>query len=225
MTRILAIADEVEPSLYSEGIAHVACDLIVSCGDLPFDYLEYLVTMLNVPLVYVPGNHDPDVSPSGPRRPEALDSLAIEGIFGLPRARAEPPGPRGCTNADGRIVEAAGLTIAGLGGSQRYSEGPNQYDEVQMARRARRLARRAAWRRLYGKGGVDVLIAHSPPLGLGDRDDLPHRGFQALIDLASRLEPRFLIHGHVHPHGRETPEHAIGSTAVVNAVPKRLLEV
>lgn len=222
MTRILAIADEVEPSLYSEAVTGIACDLIVSCGDLPFDYLEYLVTMLNVPLVYVPGNHDPDLSVPGPGARDALGGAAI---FGLPHTAQEPPGPRGCSNADGRIVEAAGLVLAGLGGSQRYSGGPNQYDETEMARRARRLARRAAWRRLSGRGRVDVVIAHSPPLGLGDRGDLPHRGFQALSDLAGRLEPRLLIHGHVHPHGGEMPDRALGPTTVVNAVPKRLLEL
>jgi uncharacterized protein len=34
-------------------------ELILGCGDLPYPYLENLLTFLNVPLMYVPGNHDP----------------------------------------------------------------------------------------------------------------------------------------------------------------------
>ena len=58
-TKILIVADEVTPRLDRPEVKDLRPDLVVSCGDLPFDYLEYLVTVLNVPLVYVPGNHDP----------------------------------------------------------------------------------------------------------------------------------------------------------------------
>ena len=33
-------------------------DLILACGDLRAEYLEFLVTMAHCPLVYVRGNHD-----------------------------------------------------------------------------------------------------------------------------------------------------------------------
>ena len=33
-------------------------DLIISCGDLRREYLEFLVTMARCPLLYVHGNHD-----------------------------------------------------------------------------------------------------------------------------------------------------------------------
>jgi len=61
MPRILAVADEVEESLGREALVRLRPDLVLSAGDLPFDYLEYLVTALNVPLLYVPGNHDPSL--------------------------------------------------------------------------------------------------------------------------------------------------------------------
>src|SRR5258708_10890199 len=63
LMRILAVADEVDEFLYGDKLDTVRPDLIVSCGDLPFDYLEFLVTSLAVPLLYVPGNHDPNVKP------------------------------------------------------------------------------------------------------------------------------------------------------------------
>ena len=71
----------------------------MSCGDLPFDYLEYLVSRLDVPLLYVPGNHDPSVNPPD----MTWMPLAAE----MPR-----PGPEGCENIDCRLVEVSGLRIA-----------------------------------------------------------------------------------------------------------------
>ena len=110
--RILAVADKKSPSLYdyySPGKLS-GYDLILGCGDLSEDYLEYLVTMADCPLVYVHGNHDE-------------------------RHRKDP---LGCICADDKIVTAAGLRIFGLGGSFKYREGKYMYTEAQMKRRIAR---------------------------------------------------------------------------------------
>jgi uncharacterized protein len=215
--RILAVADEVDESLGGEALGQLRPDLVLSAGDLPFDYLEYLVTVLNVPLLYVPGNHDPSL-----RSPR--EELAWPPSIELKDAR-DPVGPLGGTNVDGRIEDVAGIRVAGLGGSVRYREGPNQYTQKEMRRRARRLRRRAAGRGLRGRRGVDVLLTHAPPLGVGDEDDPAHQGFGALLQLVQRLSPKLLIHGHIHPYGQAKPDRQLGTTTVVNAVPFRLLEV
>jgi predicted phosphodiesterase len=215
--RILAVADEVDESLGGEALGQLRPDLVLSAGDLPFDYLEYLVTVLNVPLLYVPGNHDPSL-----RSPR--EELAWPPSIELKDAR-DPVGPLGGTNVDGRIEDVAGIRVAGLGGSVRYREGPNQYTQKEMLRRARRLRRRAAGRGLRGRRGVDVLLTHAPPLGVGDEDDPAHQGFEALLQLVQRLSPKLLIHGHIHPYGQAKPDRQLGTTTVVNAVPFRLLEV
>ena len=64
--KILAVSDEENNILWSERIKDIAnnVDLIISCGDLRKDYLDFLVSMLNVPLLYVFGNHD-DYEPEG----------------------------------------------------------------------------------------------------------------------------------------------------------------
>lgn len=58
--RVLAVADVEEPALWdhyrAERFANI--DLVVSAGDLKAEYLEFLVTMIGVPLLYVRGNHD-----------------------------------------------------------------------------------------------------------------------------------------------------------------------
>ena len=111
--RILAVSDVPSDKYYEyyrpgklDGF-----DLILSCGDLRPEYLEFLVTMSGCPLVYVHGNHD--------------DSYGRE--------------PSGCICADDRLVEVAGMRILGLGGSFYYREGRYMYTEKQMRGRIRRL--------------------------------------------------------------------------------------
>ena len=216
MVRVLAVSDEIEESLLVDSGAARQADVIVACGDLPFEYLGRLMDGLDRPLVFVPGNHDPDVNGYRTGR----SGLVLRA--GLP---ATPPWPPGAVNADGRVVDVGGLRIAGLGGSLRYREGPNQYSERQQARRARRLARRAAWRRRRDGRAVDVLITHAPPRGVGDGDDPPHRGFACLHPLAARLGVGLLLHGHVHPYGADTPDRSMGATVVRNVVGRHLFDV
>jgi len=213
---VLAVSDEVDEALYADGRAVPGAELILACGDLPFDYLDYLMNALDVPLVFVCGNHDPDVS--GYRISRAGMTLRA----GLP---ARPPWPAGAVNADLRIADVAGLRIAGLGGCRRYGEGPNQYTDSQQAWRAWSLSSKAAWRRLRDGRGVDVLITHAPPRGVGDGDDVPHYGFTALHALVRRLRPALLLHGHVHPFGTPVPDRRLGSTIVRNVVGRHLLRI
>lgn len=208
MTRVLAVADEVVEALYGDALKELDPDLIVGCGDLPFEYLENLVSRTDKPLVYVPGNHDEDLKPD--RVPTAPLGLEDPG-----------PGPQGCDNADARIVEAAGVTIAGLGGSVRYRNGPNQYTQAEMRRRALWLELRVKIKRKR----VDIFIAHSPPLGVGDGEDSAHRGFAAFRALIERLQPKLFVHGHLHPYGRRHDDQQIGRTRIVNAVPYRVIEL
>jgi calcineurin-like phosphoesterase family protein len=213
---VLAVSDEVDDVLCADVRSVRDARLIVACGDLPFDYLGYLMNALDVPLVFVPGNHDPDIS--GYR----LSRAGLPVRAGLP---ARPPWPDGAVSAEGRIVDVAGLRIAGLGGSRRYSAGPNQYTERQQAARARALARRARWRRARDGRGVDVLLTHAPPEGAGDAEDPAHKGFRALNWLAARLQPPLLLHGHVHPYGAATRDHQVGETVVRNVVGRHLIDI
>jgi predicted phosphodiesterase len=216
MVSVLAVSDEVDEALCVDpGLAR-GVDIILACGDLPFDYLGYLMDALERPLVFVPGNHDQDVR--GYRT--ARSGLTLRA--GMP---SEPPWPPGAVNADGRVVDVAGLRIAGLGGSLRYSDGPNQYSQRAQTRRARRLARRAMFRRWRDGGPVDVVLTHAPPRGVGDGDDLPHRGFDCLGSLIARVRAQLLLHGHIHPIGDHPPDLRLGGAVVRNVVGKHVFDI
>jgi hypothetical protein len=130
--------------------------------------------------------------------------------------------PEGCDCIDDAIVEYRGLRILGLGGCRWYHEGPHQYTEAQMRRRIRKL-RYALWK----TGGVDIVVTHAPPEGLGDDTDPAHRGFKALIELLDKYHPKYLLHGHVHlRYGQEnTRNMEYNGSHVVNVCPRYTLEV
>ncbi|KID28975.1 metallophosphoesterase family protein [Prauserella rugosa] len=210
MVRALVVADEVDETLWcGQRALDLDVDVVLGAGDLPFAYLEHLADMLNAPVAFVPGNHDPDLTGFTRYR-----GLALRG--GMP---ASWPGPAGGIDVDGRVATVAGLRIAGLGGSVRYREGPNQWTQRQQARRARLLTWRSRGR------PVDVLLTHAPPRGLGDRDDLPHHGFDCLHRTVRRLRPRWLLHGHIHPYGEQVPDRRIGDTVVRNVVGAHVLDL
>ena len=100
--RVLTISDEVVPLVYSLQVKERFPDVsvVLGCGDLPYYYLEFVMTMLNVPCFYVMGNHDHDeLTGSG----EVLTA------------------PRGCVCLDDQVTMHDGALMAGIGGSLRYN--------------------------------------------------------------------------------------------------------
>lgn len=183
--KLLLIADKEEKYLWDHWSQQTAEDLsdiglILSAGDLNATYLEFLVTMLNVPLVYVRGNHD--------------------------EMYEENP-PEGCICADGEIVEVEcykdplrrKVRILGLGGSMKYrDDSEDMYTEKEMSWRITRLWKQFLRGRLRGKTGFDILLTHAPCKGHGDMDDLPHNGFECFNRLLEKYHPKLHVYGHIH---------------------------
>ncbi len=195
--KILVVADQPARALWDffdpERVAGV--DLIISCGDLPTGYLDFLVTMIHCPLFYVRGNHD--------------------GIY-------DRNPPLGCIDIDDKVYDYKGVRMLGLGGSMRYKPGKDMYTEAEMRRRIRKLSGQIAL-----KGGFDILVTHAPAKGLGDMEDLPHRGFECFNDLMDKYHPAYMLHGHVHQeygHFQRSREHSSG-VRVVNGCGYCILEL
>jgi hypothetical protein len=190
VVRALAVSDEEVSYLRVGRAAALRVDLVIAAGDLSFEYLGALVDLVDRPGVFVPGNHDPDVS--GFSKHAGLSLRA-----GMPK---DWPGLAGFVNADGRVVDVGGVRVAGLGGCLRYRPGPNQWSELEQARRGRRLVRAARRLRSRDGRGVDILLTHAPPRHCGDREDQPHHGFECLHEVVAALQPRLLVHGHISTH-------------------------
>ena len=130
--------------------------------------------------------------------------------------------PEGCDCIDDQLVVYNGIRILGLGGCRRYHPGAHQYTEAQMRRRIAKLRYR-----LFRMGGVDIVVTHAPPAGVGDADDPAHRGFQALLELLDRYKPQYLLHGHVHLNYSmdKTRVRQYGDTQVINVTERYTLEL
>ena len=130
--------------------------------------------------------------------------------------------PEGCDSIDGQMVEYRGLRIMGLGGCLWYRPGDHQYSEKEMRKRIRKLR----WQ-IAKYGGVDIIVTHAPPRGVGDGEDRAHQGFECFLELMDTYRPRYLLHGHVHlSYGRDrTREREYQDTKVINVCEKYVLEI
>ncbi len=188
------------PSGHFQGV-----ELILGCGDLPYTYLEYIVTMLNVPMYYIPGNHDPQF--------DLMDK----------RSRAE-----GGSNLDLKTARHNNILIGGFGGCIRYRpDGVNQYTQSEAYRRAFRLLPQLLINRIKHGRAMDILISHSPPFHIHDDSDLAHQGLKALNWLNRIAKPRYHLHGHTHfyRNNLEDQETLFNQTRIINVYPYKILEI
>lgn len=199
--KLLFVSDTVMPQL--ESAANLRrryndVELIVSCGDMPAAYLDFMSSVLSVPLLYVRGNHDEMYAES-------------------------PPGGIDLHN---HFFEHKGLSFIGLEGSIRYNKGRIQYTQHEMRMMVLQLAPRLRYNRWRRGFGVDFFVAHSPAKGIHDADDLPHNGFDAFLSFLSWYRPRYMVHGHVHTWDRrKVVETDYKSTKILNINPFLLLDV
>lgn len=196
--RILSLSDTVVSLIYSPIIRsrHQGVDLVLGCGDLPYHYLEYVISALDVPLFYVRGNHD-----------KILE-------YGSAGQRS---GPHGGVDLHRRTVCHRGLLLAGVEGSLRYRPGPFQYTQNEMWWHVLRLVPGLLRNRLLHGRYLDVFISHAPPAGLNDAPDLPHQGIRAFRWLIQTFRPALHIHGHIHVYYPwQEQEALLGATRVIN---------
>lgn len=173
-------------------------ELVVSCGDLPSVYLEFITSVLNVPLFYVRGNHD-----------ESYKDM--------------PPGGE---DLHGRLVEFNGLSFYGLEGCIRYNDSPIQYTEGEMLRMVMAAGLRLRLRRMQRGHGVDIWVTHSPPRGIHDAEDFSHRGFVSMLRFLEWYRPRYMLHGHVHTYDRRTVTRTqYLDTCIININPITVIDV
>ena len=209
--KVLAISDKVVELIYSPCLVEKFgdVDMVLSCGDLPYYYLEYIVSLLNVPLLYVHGNHDP-----------AVEYWA---------SGDEVTGPSGGTNIHCLLAHQRGLSVAGLEGSIRYKpSGDHQYTDFEMWLKALEVAPALLAHRARTGRRLDILLTHAPPFGIhnGSGSDLTHVGFKSFLWLMRWFKPRYLLHGHRHVYNPlEATETQYEQTLVVNVYPYKVLEI
>lgn len=225
--KILVVSDEQAKALDEqfnlERWRQVGIELVLSCGDLPAEYLDFLIDVFRVPLYYVKGNHDC-------------------------RWAHQPAGE----DIDGRIVEFNKLKILGIQGSPWYNGNALQYSEQAMAWKLKAIQPKLWVARHVDiiiahsapQFCPDAYRLCEKPVGVGrqcpflkeegadaqricqDASDYAHRGFASYRDLILKFNPRFFFHGHRHQtYGLGKRELRIGQTRVIDTFGHVVLDI
>ena len=197
--RVLSLSDQVVSYIHSSNLTRYFkdIDLIVGCGDLPYYYLEFILSMLDVPLFFVRGNHDKIVefSPEGQQR----------------------VGPHGGYDLHRKVAQSSGILLAGVDGCLRYRSGPFQYSQSEMWMHVFSLVPGLFRNKLLYGRFLDIFVTHAPSTGIHDAEDLPHQGIDAFRWLVNIFKPAYHFHGHVHVYRPDTQkETSFNSTRVIN---------
>lgn len=198
MMKILSISDIVIDFFYSPSVAKrfKDVDLIISCGDLPYYYVEYILTMVNKPLFFVRGNH----------------ANLVEYTTAGPRTR-----PEGAVDLHRTTAEHDGLLLAGVEGCLQYNAGPFQYTQGEMWGHVLNLVPLLMVNRLNHGRYLDVFVTHASPWGIHDEADLPHQGIKAFNWLLKVFKPAYHFHGHIHVYRSGTATETVyEQTSVIN---------
>jgi Icc-related predicted phosphoesterase/uncharacterized ParB-like nuclease family protein len=181
--KILSVSDLELGSIYSPQVRSRFgdVDMVIACGDLPYYYLEYIISMLDKPLYYVRGNH------------ASKEEFSSEGD------RREPWGG---IDLHRRVVrDSSGLLLAGIEGCVRYNRGAYQYTQPEMWSMVLLMVPALILNRIrYGRY-LDIFVSHAPPWKIHDLEDPPHRGAKAFRWLVDVFKPAAHLHGHIHVYG------------------------
>jgi len=206
--KILSISDQVDPLIYSNNLneRHGDVEFVISCGDLSYMYLEYIITILNCPLYFVRGNHDPELEPN----------------MGEPRAY-----PLGAQNLHGRILRNDGILLAGVEGSIRYNQRtPFQYTQGMMWNHVFKLVPGLLFNKLIHGRYLDIFVTHAPITGIHEGSDWAHQGIKAFRWLVNTFQPAYHFHGHIHYYRPdEVKESWVGKTKVINTYRSQVTEI
>ena len=195
--RILLLADEPDVRLWDHLDRSLLedIDLVISCGDLPAEYLYFITCFTSAPILYVHGNHD---------------------------TRYEKKPPEGCICIEDTIYNFRGLRIMGLGGSMRYKPGAHQYTDREMSRRIRKL-RLKLW--LGGGVDMVVTHAPMRGVGdAEDPAHRGFESFRALVE-KYRPAYFIHGHVHKSYNFRFRREQKVSDTTIINAWTSYIIEV
>jgi len=187
--KILCISDKIDPQIYSPLIKErfSDVDIILSAGDLPLNYLDYIISCLNKPLFFVFGNHHTDELKHYRKH---LDFPFFPGNFDYMGC--------GAVHLGTKVKNENNFIVAGLGGSMRYNNGINQFTDFQMFLEISKIIPQLLWNRIFHGRYVDALLTHAPPRGIHDKEDRCHLGFKIFLWFMKVFKPKFLVHGHIH---------------------------
>lgn len=230
--KILCVSDFVDPLIYNQNVkeSFPDIDLILCAGDLPMDYIDFIVSVFNKPTYFVFGNHNLKEyhfyhkdAQSNPKYFEVEEATHGHGATYL--------GFKSFVNheitfTDPNTGKKTPLLIAGVSGSLEYNKGLNQFTDAQMKMKLLKMVPSLLKnKRKYGRY-LDIFMTHASPRHIHDHEDPCHKGFECFNWFLEKYKPTYMVHGHIHLY--DMREERVGkyfNTTVVNAYSHYIIEL
>lgn len=238
--KFLCVSDQIDPLIYSASIKERFSDIdaVLCAGDLPLDYVDFIVSSLNRPTFFIFGNHNLEDFHLYHRQAHAFTS---EG-FNINTAGTEEAFKGFGHGADYvgfksirvknlpieniKAGKKTPLLITGASGSIRYNNGINQYTNAQMFLKLLALVPKLLMNKLLYGRYVDIFLTHATPRKIHDLEDSCHKGFDCYNWFIKKFKPAYLVHGHIHLYdSRAERVTEYEGTKVVNAFGYTLIEL
>jgi len=214
--KILCVSDHIDPLIYTNTIRErfADVDIILCAGDLPLDYIDFIVSSLNKPAFFIFGNHHLKDYCKFREKNEIEKPGGNDEIYYGP----------GAVHLGTKVKYEEGVIVAGLGGCMKYNGQKNQYTEFMMKLEILKMMPALLFNKLFRGRYIDILLTHASPGGIHDREDKCHQGFNCFLWFMRVFKPRYLVHGHIHLYDlSETRTTRYRDTVVINAYGHYLL--
>ena len=241
--KILCVSDQIDPLVYSslakERFADI--DVVLCAGDLPSDYIDFIVSTLNKPAFFIFGNHNltefsyyhkapKRQKGSHPTWEKEYSIYDMSANFGAVYAGFKNLRDKSIKVYDPLTKKTRPLLISGVSGSRRYNKGLCQYTERQMSLYLLKMVPGLIYNKIrYGRY-LDIFLAHASPRHIHDKEDPCHKGFNCFNRFIQKFTPEYFIHGHIHLYDANATRITevrtkSGTTTVVNAYSHYILEL
>ena len=235
--KILCVSDMIDPLVYNQNAreSFPDIDMVLCAGDLPMDYIDFIVTVFNKPTYFIFGNHDL-AEFRFYHHVRSEESLSL--LSGDYSSEEDATPSHGAiyigfkTMASTRFVRTdrksgrrTPLLITGISGSRRYNHGLNQYTDAQMMLKLLLMAPRLIFNRMrYGRF-TDIVLTHAAPRRIHDHEDPCHVGFECFNWFLKKFKPAYMVHGHIHLYDqREERSGCYFGTQVINAYAHHIID-
>ncbi len=234
--KILCVSDQIDPLVYSHMAKERFCDVdaILCAGDLPSDYIDFIVSTLNKPAFFIFGNHNlteyayyhkakKHKQGAHPTLQQEISPYDLKGSFGATYAGFKNLRDSHVMIEDISSGKRRPLLISGVSGSKRYNNGLNQYTDFQMKMNLIKLIPGLIYNKLRWGTYMDIFLTHASPRHIHDKEDPCHQGFECFNWFIRKFYPSYLIHGHIHLYDANTqrittvPAGSNHKTIVINA--------
>ncbi len=237
--KFLCVSDQIDPLVYSTNAKSRFKDIdaVLCAGDLPSDYIDFIVSTLNKPTYFIFGNHNLTEFHFYHRQP--MTTRGAHPTLSAPNTvLSEMEASHGATYAGCKVLKnkqlrlpckkggTRPLLLAGVSGSLRYNNGLSQYTERQMFRHLLSLVPQLLINKLKYGVYLDIFLTHASPRHIHDREDPCHKGFECFNWFIKHFSPAYLVHGHIHLYDLAEQRITVsGDTTVINAYSHCIIEL